>query len=594
MEVKKLEELIRKKFEDIKNTYYRPPISGPKIIRKDEELSTAFLDWLNLVVGINIDFVNKLSQHEDIETIIEGLITHEFGHYNFHPKELSMKLYLSYQAEKTFKELAQDVYGYFTDFENNMMIYYQDMKKESLAKILRASYMLAKDSKVTTALMLYYKEKMGIDVDIDLKRFDNSTRKKIAKAVKELKKIIIDSKQDHGLQYSQMFMFGNAIKPLLKEEKNKACMVFLSGGNKLIRKKDIEGLPIDAREKVERAIRKLIKVLPKKAYEDIKKHFLVEREESRESSGIGIGLGSLDIKLADKETIRYYKEAAKEYGIFIRPRRTRGISSVDIVFGQRDFKPTDQTVNIDVRYSGGKILPGLTKTRRTEKIPYPSTIEILPTLILYKDASGSMPDPRYKKSYDTIAGAMFILSYLRSHAKVGVALFDSNTSDIFYSNNEDELLSVLCGYKGGGTSIDIERLKKDLKESKQDYLLDIKLEEEVKRNPFFRKYLIKKAHVNVSKIETNNKKIVDFVIITDGGIDNIDEVIGFLNDNQQYRPTIIHTGTFELKIPGYDNETSGMYEGISVLKCNTRQDIIEMSKKIIMKNLLSKFYYENV
>ncbi len=599
-----LEELIIRKFEDVKNSYYRPPLDGPKIIkgpgvRKEER--TAFIDLLNLVVGINEDFVRQLSQHENVETVIEGLFTHEFGHYIFHPRELSMALYLSHQAEKVFRELAEDIYALFTDFENNMIIYYQDINREKLARTLKAIYMLAKDSKVITALMLYYKEKMNIDVDINLDRFDRKTRKKILKAVKDLERIIIDSKQDCGFQYSQMVMFGNAIKPLLEEEKNKTYKILIcackSGGSRLIKKENVEDLPIDAKKKVEEAIRKLIVVLPKGVYEEIKKHFLGEEEkEGSDGRGVGIGIGSLDVKLADRRTVEYYREAAKEYGIYIRPRRIRGISSVNIVFGQKDYKLTDPVTNTDTRYSGGKILPGLTKAIRTEKVLYPATIETLPTLILYKDASGSMPDPRNEKCYATIAGAIFVLSYLRSHAKVGIALFDSETSEIFYGYDEDELLAVLCGYKGGGTSIDMERLKEDLEKSKQDYLrLDNKLlEEEVKRNPLFRKYLIKRAHVNVSNLRSESKKITDFVIITDGGIKNIDEVIEFMKENPQYRPTIIHTGGFDLEIPGYDNETSGVYEGIKVLKCNSREDIIKFSKKTIMKNLLSKFYYENV
>jgi len=44
-----------------------------------------------------------------------------------------------------------------------------------------------------------------------------------------------------------------------------------------------------------------------------------------------------------------------------------------------------------------------------------------------------------------------------------------------------------------------------------------------------------------------------------------------------------------MQIPGYDGKTSGVYEGITVLKADTREDIVEITKKTLKKNLLSKY-----
>lgn len=594
--MKDIEETIKEKFEEVKNEYYRPPIDGPTIIKNEDHLkSTAFLDWLTNSVGINVSFIEKLSKHENIETIIEGLFTHEFGHYVLHPRNLTTQIYLSYQAEKAFKEKAEIVYGLFTDFENNVLICREDVKAESLKRTLKATYQEAKNSALWNALILAYKNLINLDVEVNIKGFSKDIQKKIEETANELEQIIITSDENYRIQFSQLMRFGNAINPLLEIENNGASMFLflylqLSGANKLITKREIDDIPLEERIKIEGALKNLLKSLPKETYEEMKKHFLDEdNEDKRTDKKINIGVGSEDVVLADKKTIEYYRDAAKEFGIYIKPRRTKGVSATPINFGKEDFRPDRGVNGIELTYSGGKIIPGLTKIKKKEKVPYLTSIESLPTLLIYKDASGSMVDPSKKKCYATIAGTIFLLSYLRSGANVGISLFDSSATDVFYSRKEEELLTLLCGYKGGGTKIDIEKLKKDLEKKKEKIHLDSRIIEDVKNNPLFRKYLKKSCNISVSNLQ--KEKYIDLVIITDGGISNINDLIKFMKDNPNYRPTIIHTSDFEIEIKGYDQKTSGVYEGISILKGTKKEDIIDLAKQMIKRNLLSKYYY---
>jgi hypothetical protein len=598
---KDLEKILVDAFEEVKDSFYRPPISGPEIIWEKSEQSgygTAVINLATLKISVNAHYILKLAQGDKkkISANAKGEFSHEFGHYQFFPAELSLDLYLSFMAQKDFKEAADDIYSYYIDYINDILVIQNDFNKEDLKSSLKSIWQTSDKHPLRAAIWKAYDEReaedehkvktriMELGLGIDVKKYTTDIIPKIEHAVSELKSIIVSASQDCGLQYSQLLRFGEAIKPLLPKQKSQGSHP--NGKKQLITPEDIKNLPVHLQNKVEEELKKLMTKLPKDLYGDIKKHFF-GKEEPVEGAGSGIGDTPDKMKLAEKETIDYYRDLAQQFGIYIRPKRSLSMSTVNITFGKKDFKPTDSSLALDLRFSGGKILPGLTKTVRKEKVPFPNTQEIIPNLILYKDASGSMPDPKEHKCYGTAAGTIFILSYLRSYANVGIALFDAETSSVLFSRKEDELLKVLCGYKGGGTEVDIEQLKKDLEKS-NDYRLRLDQGlnmEEIKRNPFFRRYLIKNAKITgVDRLQIKGN--TDFVIITDGGIGNIKTLIDIFHEHKEYRPTIIHTGSYTLDVEGYDQKTSGFFDGITIYKAGNREDIIGITKKTLIHNLL--------
>jgi len=582
---KKLEVLLAKAFDDVRNSYYRPPVEGPEISWHPMELEmllgsqgTALYNWLTSRVTINAEFVQKLAEFEDLEVVSRGLFTHEIGHYMLHPRNLSLNLYLCFTARKNFKELAGPLWAGYTDFQDNNLVVEQGINADDLKQTLKATFKKIQASPASAAIFLAYNKMLGLGLDIKLK---DEVKSEIRKAVKELEQITITSSQDYGLQYSQFLRFANALKPLLElHDPDTGCKC---GSGRMVCPEDVKALPQDLKGKVEDAIRQLSKHLPKDLYEEVKKHYLGEEEE-RKTHGKGIGAESEEPQAAELKTIEYYKDCIRAFGYYVKPKRSRGVSTVTIPFGKKDFRPGDNPLKLDLRFSGGKILPGLTKTTLTEKIPYPASTEVMPRLLLEKDVSGSMPDPRQEKCHGTIAAGIIAKSYLESGSEVGVVLFDSSSTEIVYGKNQDELLKLLCSYKGGGTSIDMEKLREDLKARSEHMPLDARLDiNSLKNNPFFRKYLRKEAKI---QLRGTGKQPTDLVIITDGGIANIEEMLDFCTQNPNYRPTIIHTGGFNLDIPGYDQQTSGVYEGITVLKAESPEDIIEMAKKTTRQKLL--------
>ena len=127
------------------------------------------------------------------------------------------------------------------------------------------------------------------------------------------------------------------------------------------------------------------------------------------------------------------------------------------------------------------------------------------------------PNDLGHKCYGTLAGAIFIMSYLRSGSEVGVAIFDTETTDVVHSYDENELLAALCSYKGGGTDLDMKKLRKDLDEGmKRIYEYVFLLEDKRAQKAYG-------VHTNVSKILIINKEInpkrITLIIV--------EEVLGF-------------------------------------------------------------------
>lgn len=573
-----LELVVRESFEQIRNIYYCPPVSGPITSKMPVLLETASMDMVNRIVRINLEYLKTLSEFDDPRSLADGINTHEFGHYLLHPAELSMHLFLSHSAIKTFGQQASNVFGFFTDFEDDQLIFLNDKGRDGLKRRLRAKC-LALPSPIITALTLIYKERMNIDnLEIDTAQFNEDIRKKITDCVHELEKIIITSAIDYGLQNSQMIRFGKAILPLLEHTDNEGNMSL--EGYHILSKEDVAKLPKEGKIKIELALLKILRNLNRNAYKEIKTYYFGEEKPQTKSTGIGHGTNTEEN--ATQETIEYYKDAAKEYGHIIRPRRLPNISQIEIEFGKKDFPLSGSFRQIDLTFSGGKIIPGLTKIIRREKIPSIEELDSIPAAIIMKDASGSMTDPRKEKCFGTIAGTILVQSYLRSGAEVGIALFDSETGDVFRSTDENALLEKMCGYRGGGTDFDIKKLTAELQKSDTEFLQHSI--ETLRHNPALRKYITKNANLRLPP-ET---KRTDLYIITDGGISNIEEVTTFLTQHENYRPTIIHTGGFDIKIQGYDQKTSGTYEGITIYRANTQEEIIEMTKTAAINNLYTK------
>lgn len=117
-------------------------------------------------------------------------------------------------------------------------------------------------------------------------------------------------------------------------------------------------------------------------------------------------------------------------------------------------------------------IPGLTTVRRTYGEVAGEEVRTQPVdLDLYVDSSGSMPDPRRRISFLTLAGAIIALSALRTGAKVQVTLWSGKQqmmSTDGFSNQEDAILAILTGYFGGATAFPIHKMRDTYANRKED------------------------------------------------------------------------------------------------------------------------------
>lgn len=101
-------------------------------------------------------------------------------------------------------------------------------------------------------------------------------------------------------------------------------------------------------------------------------------------------------------------------------------------------------------------IPGMTTVRRTWGLMGGTEREREPLdLDLYVDCSGSIPNPQTRFSFLALAGAIVVLSALRTGARVQATLWSGarqfDTTPGFISD-ETAILRVLTGYLGGGTA----------------------------------------------------------------------------------------------------------------------------------------------
>ena len=188
--------------------------------------------------------------------------------------------------------------------------------------------------------------------------------------------------------------------------------------------------------------------------------------QQREPFAFGEILRSMGIQLSDAEmATRYYKERALPHLITF-PARIMPESADPLPEGLEPWDIGSPLENADWFQSvlqSPRVVPGVTTVQRTWGTSQGTLPERQPVnLDLYVDCSGSMPDPSVSTSFLTLAGTIIALSALRAGAKVQATLWSGknqfNKTDGFV-RNEKEILSILCGYFGGGTAFPIHVLR---------------------------------------------------------------------------------------------------------------------------------------
>lgn len=167
----------------------------------------------------------------------------------------------------------------------------------------------------------------------------------------------------------------------------------------------------------------------------------------------------------DAVAVRYYRERAQPHLVPFPARRTAGAVEPRIAA----VEPWDIGAPLDrIDWLASLALspvpiPGLTTVQRGwEDDPGEAPAPLPVDLDLYVDSSGSMPDPRRRLSYPTLAGAIIVLSALRAGASVQATLWSGKAQVLGtdgFVRDGDAVLRVLTGFFGGATCFPIHRLR---------------------------------------------------------------------------------------------------------------------------------------
>ncbi len=247
---------------------------------------------------------------------------------------------------------------------------------------------------------------------------------------------------------------------------------------------------------IKKAMKEIAREVEPQEYREIAKEVFKEAKfKEKRELGIAPGEKSMARELG-RPDIDWYKARAQRHTIYIKSFLKR-----DALYPY-EIKDFDLDDNIDTYApidSYGKCLPGLAKRYKLQAFEgyEPSNF---PDTVIIIDSSGSMRNPDKEVSYAVIGAFAIARNYFEHGSKVGAINFSNINIQLEPTKERNRVYETLKLYQCGGTTLHLEE---------------------------FKEY--------VDKI---GEKMVDFILITDAGIDNVSEVMDYFS-KLRYRLTII-------------------------------------------------------
>jgi len=513
-----------------KVSFNHPSINGPILVPSIEGQDSASFDWKDKKIRVSEGFVNSLvPKYMQLKPAIEAIVRHETGHFVFFPRDLADKLYLMAEGHKIFKEKADVIYQFYSDLANEGSVLSWGLGGEEL---LQMREVFAKQAE----------EKEGKDGPSVI--LNKLMRAKYSETFKDFKQIELTPKQKEyfekvkdipyiGLTLDEhlasLYRWGKAIEDLIKVQK---IILVCNHG-------DMQGIPI---AELDGGLSGILQKKGVRAYRVVKQFLKEVRPDfddpfgDGEQKAAGVGAGPQEFK-RHNEQIQLYRRWVANHGIYIVKRPVEADSTALYRSGKKEFEVGDPVHKIDIFGSRGQIaMPGVTKVHMDEEGKLPAIQWSIPHLNFGIDSSASMTKP------DDLRGAIQVLcafvlgkNYHSNGSMVGGWNFSEDIAFLPPSRDLDAYYSLMCGYWGGGTHLNIDKLKDFVEKSgwekkgiqfsnEKDYqhLLDRMNEEEKK------KVMDKALRLDMSKIKARYAKL-DNVLVTDGFIANNEEVMNYLS-----------------------------------------------------------------
>lgn len=237
-------------------------------------------------------------------------------------------------------------------------------------------------------------------------------------------------------------------------------------------------------EEIKKAMRDIAKELNPQEYREIAREVVNKLKEF----GISPGGKSL-LQDLERPDFSWYITRSRRYAVYIE-----AFSKKEALYPHelKDFELDDSIDIFSPIESYGKVLPGLAKRYHLEEFEGHGKLS-LPDALIMIDSSGSMRHPDTEISYAVLGAFSVARNYLEHGSRVGVINFSDVNLELEPTWNRENVYGMIKIYQGGGTTLDLGQ---------------------------FKRYL---ARV------TNRTEEMDYILITDAGIDNILSVVDYLS-----------------------------------------------------------------
>jgi len=573
-------------WETVRKWYNYPPLREP--ILEEEVEGGAHFNFSSSDIKVGKNYVESVKEKTKLpeEKCLEGLLTHEVGHYMVFPRNLATIILSGKMLDDFFKEseVSNFIYQTYSDICTDVVSVMDENKREPILGTRTASQEIIPDelNRNIREVILGYLHKQAsrkytlkpelksyLETMLTIEFLDPET----SRPFKDIQKLRLS-----------LFRFGDLINDMIKKYKQDETEVGLNQNG--LGMQNPEDINIDEIVKrassrdIREAMREISEKITRGEYKKLrewleKKRAQLPKETKGESIGIGTSKGELRI---DQEVVNYYREFSKLFPLIVSKK------PIEIEKTKKAFEETEkwrvgkEPLLAIPHTSGGMFLPGITRKIRIKDRNIKTTDYDLPHLLVAMDSSGSMPDPAYRKSHAVLAGFCAARSYYLNESAIGVINFSGDSFYLPYTRNLEEALGAICAYQGGGTSVDLGLLKKMLRPEKYK-LYEGNPEAHIGRVP---KEAIKKE-IELSS-QTFKKALesgsIDLLMFTDGGIANLEEVLQFFEEVQALnRATIVLTHHYDQFIPPTTRPK------VTIYRIDKEEDIPHIVLKDIRRNL---------
>jgi Mg-chelatase subunit ChlD len=505
-----LETALDKAWEEVQGKLYCYELPPPQI-KEDSSTSTACINMQDHQITINKGFVDFLSaKGMGYESIFKGILSHEAGHYKDIPWDLKNLLRMLHKASQICGDKKDAVTNYFLDVSLNLNLMLNKNNKD----IYYIYKNLNKDSRIDLLLSHVYQSKTGFDFNT------SPLSAELKPKLLELEKIMFTQREDKAL-IKNLERFAELL------DDNNEPGLGAQGGNRSggrtgngkgngsgkhnghgsgaqsysLTGLDKFGIRAYDKNEIRRALREIAEESTEPSEFVVLSDFVkkteeeIAKEENKENQGIGKGSGRAQNKEPKKNLdplIEYYSILAEYYPIRINDKESLFSGKESKRSGLKPWEADNPLNDIDVFNSYGKFMPSITKAINYSGGPVgKQKSKITPDLILMIDSSGSMTNPAEAKSNAVLGAFCAAKEYLKKESRIGVVNFSSQTYAYGFSRDYAKIASNLVHYQDGGTELDGEA---------------------------------------IDKLVSSTKKEADIILITDGGIYNLDSVMNNLND----------------------------------------------------------------